>query len=55
MVGDGTDGAVRVVLQVVVMVDAAEKDGDKKKYSQTERKQELPLSVSGEGWPPDVG
>jgi hypothetical protein len=49
MVGDGTDGAVRVVLQVVVMVDAAEKDGEKKKKGQAERKQELPSPVSGQG------
>lgn len=54
MVGDGTDGAVRVVLQVVV-VDAAEKDGDKKKKGQPERKQELPSPVSGQGLPPEVG
>jgi len=55
MVGDGTDGAVRVVLQVVMMVDAAEKDGDKKKKGQAERKQELPSPVFGQGLPPDVG
>jgi len=55
MVGDDTDGAVRVVLQVVVVVDAAEKDGDKKKNGQAERKQELPSSVFGKGMPPDGG
>jgi hypothetical protein len=55
MVGDDTDGAVRVVLQVVMMVDAAEKDGDKKKKGQAERKQELPSPVFGQGLQPDVG
>jgi len=55
MVGDGTDGAVRVVLQVVVMMDAAEKNGDQKKKGQPERKQELPAPVFGHGLPSDVG
>jgi hypothetical protein len=55
MVGDGTDGAVRVVLQIVVVVDAAEKDGDKKKKDQTERKQEMPSPAFEQGLPPDVG
>ncbi len=55
MVGDGTDGAVRVVLQVVVMVAAAEKDGDKKQKGQAERKKDLSLPVFGRGVAPDVG